>query len=73
MRVNLLLWEEKNGFKGSFVAKKIGVSNTTWSQIKNDRQNPTFKQLMTFKDVFGQELDMDVLELFKSVDADTKL
>ncbi len=72
MRVNLLLWEEKNGFKGSFVAKKIGVSNTTWSQIKNDRQNPTFKQLMTFKDVFGQELDMDVLELFKSVDADTK-
>lgn len=73
MRINLLLWEEKNGFKGSFVAKKIGVSNTTWSQIKNDRQNPTFKQLMTFKDVFGQELDMDVLELFKSVDADTKL
>jgi len=73
MRINLLLWEEKNGFKGSFVAKKIGVSDTTWSQIKNDRQNPTFKQLMTFKDVFGQELDMDVLELFKSVDADTKL
>lgn len=72
MRVNLLLWEERNGFKGSFVAQKIGVSSTTWSLIKNDRQNPTFKQLMTFKDVFGQDLDMDVLDLFKSFDADTK-
>lgn len=61
MRQKLIRWEIENGYKGKFVAEKLGIANSTWSNIKNGRQNPTYELLEKFKKEFKPK---DVITLF---------
>jgi transcriptional regulator with XRE-family HTH domain len=62
MRLNLILWEKKNNFKAKDVAKKLGISETTYSLIRNGKTMPSLEFAYKFKEVFGVE---NVLELLK--------
>lgn len=65
-RKNLIKWEKENGYKGKYVAKKIGISATYYSLIKNGKATPTIDLLYKFSAVYGN--DINVLELFKEVE-----
>lgn len=62
MRLKLIAWERENGLKGSFIADKIGVSDSTWSKIKSGKQNPTIEQIDKLREVFGLENILDLLK-----------
>lgn len=62
MRLNLIMWEKQNNFKAKDVAKKLGISETTYSLIKNGKTMPSLEFAYKFQEVF--EVD-DVLELLK--------
>lgn len=62
MRLNLILWEKKNNLTGKEVAKKLGISETTYSLIKNGKTMPSLELAYRFQEVFGVD---DVLELLK--------
>ena len=62
MRVGLIMWEKKNGLKGSFIAEKIGVSDSTWSKIKSGKQNPTLEQVEKLRSEFGLDNILDLLK-----------
>ena len=64
MRYRLIEWEEEHGYTGKYIAERLGISAPTWCMIKNGKQNPTFMQVMRFKEVFGVE---EVLDLFKNI------
>lgn len=64
MRQKLIDWEKEHGYKSKFVAEKIGVSDSTWSKIKQGKQKPTLEQAQKLKDEFGIE---DVFELLEEV------
>lgn len=64
MRYRLIKWEDEHGYTGRYIADKLGISAPTWCMIKNGKQNPTFKQVMRFKDVFDVD---DVLDLFTNI------
>ena len=61
-RLNLILWEKKNNLKGKEVAEKLGISETTYSLIKNGKTMPSLELAYRFQEVFGID---DVLELLK--------
>ena len=65
-RMNLIKWEKENGYKGKFVAKKLGLSETSYSLIKNGKTTPTIDLLYKFEAVYGP--DVNALELFKVVE-----
>lgn len=62
MRNKLINWEKENGFTGRFVARRIGISDSAWSKIKQGKQQPTLENVRRLKAVFGIE---NVLDLFK--------
>jgi len=62
MRLGLIMWEKQSGLKGSFIAEKIGVSDSTWSKIKSGKQNPTIEQVEKLREVFGLENILDLLK-----------
>lgn len=62
MRLNLIMWEKKNNFKAKDVAKKLGISETTYSLIRNGKTMPSLELAYKFQEVFGID---DVLELLK--------
>lgn len=62
MRVKLIEWEKAHGFKSKYVAEKIGVSDSTWSKIKQGKQKPTFEQAERLKEVFGIKNVFDLLK-----------
>ena len=62
VRVNLVLWEKKNNLKAKEVAQKLGISETTYSLIKNGKTMPSLEIAYKFQEVFGVD---DVLELLK--------
>ena len=62
MRLNLIMWEKKNNYTAKDVAKKLGISETTYSLIKNGKTMPSLEIAYKFQEVF--EID-DVLELLK--------
>lgn len=62
MRLNLIMWEKKNNFKAKDVAKKLGISETTYSLIKNGKTMPSLELAYKFQEAF--EID-DVLELLR--------
>lgn len=62
MRTNLIIWEKDHGYTGRYIARKIGVSDSTWSKIKRGQQTPTLKQAERLKKEFFIE---DVFELLK--------
>ncbi len=62
MRLNLVMWEKKNNFKAKDVAKKLGISETTYSLIKNGKTMPSLELAYKFQEIF--KID-DVLELLR--------
>ena len=62
MRKKLILWEKENGYTGRHVARKIGVSDSAWSKIKQGKQNPTLRQAERLQKEF---LIDDIFELLK--------
>ena len=62
MRINLILWEKKNNFKAKEVAEKLGVSETTYSLIRNGKTMPSLEFAYKFQEIFGVD---DVLELLR--------
>jgi transcriptional regulator with XRE-family HTH domain len=62
MRLNLILWEKQNNFKAKDVAKKLGISETTYSLIKNGKTMPSLELAYKFVEVFNVD---DALELLK--------
>ena len=62
MRINLVIWEKKNNLKAKEVAEKLGISETTYSLIKNGKTTPSIELAYKFQEVFGVD---DVLELLR--------
>lgn len=62
MRLNLVIWEKQNKLKAKEVAEKLGISETTYSLIKNGKTTPSIELAYRFQEVFGVD---DVLELLK--------
>lgn len=65
-RLNLIKWEKENGYKSKYVAKKLGISETSYSLMKNGKTTPTIDLLYKFDAIYGP--DINVLELFKEVE-----
>lgn len=65
MRLNLIMWEKKNNLKAKEVAKKIGVSEATYSLIRNGITTPSLDFAYKFQEVFGVD---NVLELLRKED-----
>lgn len=61
MRMRLIMWEKEHGFTGRFVARKIGVSDSTWSKIKLGKQDPTLGQIEKLRTEFGLDNVLDLL------------
>lgn len=61
-RLNLILWEKQNNLKAKEVAKKLGISETTYSLIRNGKTMPSLELAYKFQEIF--EVD-NVLELLK--------
>ena len=62
MRLNLVIWEKQNKLKAKEVAEKLGISETTYSLIKNGKTTPSIELAYKFQEVFGVD---DVLELLR--------
>ncbi len=62
MRLNLIMWEKRNNYTAKEVAKKLGVSETTYSLIKNGKTMPSLEIAYKFQEIFGID---NVLELLK--------
>ena len=62
MRLKLIMWEKEHGYKGTFVAHKIGISDSAWSKIKLGKQNPTLEQIDKLRTEFGLENVLDLLK-----------
>lgn len=62
MRLNLIMWEKANNYKAKEVAKKLGISETTYSLIKNGKTTPSLDLAYKFNEIFGID---DVLELLR--------
>lgn len=56
------MWEKKNNFKAKDVAKKLGISETTYSLIKNGKTMPSLELAYKFVEIFNVD---DALELLK--------
>ena len=56
------MWEKQNNFKAKDVAKKLGISETTYSLIKNGKTTPSLELAYKFVEVFNVD---DALELLK--------
>lgn len=65
MRLNLIMWEKQNGYKAKEVAKKLGISETTYSLIRNGKTTPSLELAYKFQEVFKVD---DVLELLRKED-----
>ena len=61
-RLNLIMWEKQNNLKAKDVAKKLSISETTYSLIRNGKTMPSLELAYKFQEVFGVD---DVLELLK--------
>ena len=62
MRLNLIMWEKENHYKAKEVAKKLGITDATYSNIKNGKQTPSIEFAYKFIEAFP---DVNVLELMK--------
>lgn len=58
----LIDWENENGYKAKFVAQKLGLNPSQWSQIKLGKIRPSVEVVERFQKEFGVE---NVFDLFK--------
>ena len=56
------MWEKQNNLTAKEVAKKLGISETTYSLIKNGKTMPSLEIAYKFNEIFGVD---DVLELLR--------
>lgn len=56
------MWEKANKYKAKEVAKKLGISETTYSLIKSGKTTPSFDLAYKFNEIYGID---DVLELLR--------
>ena len=61
-RKKLIFWRIEKGLKQVDVARKLGISNSYYSNLENGRATPSYSLLMKFKDTF--EINY-IMELFK--------
>lgn len=61
-RIKLILWEKEKGLMAKDIAKKLGITEQTYSNIKNGKTTPSIEFAYKFNEVFPDE---DVLELLK--------
>ena len=62
MRLNLIMWEKANKLKAKDVAKKLGISETSYSLLKKGKTTPSIEIAYRFHEIYGVD---DVLELLK--------
>lgn len=64
--VNLEKWQDENGYRSNYVAKKLGITGATWSRIKKGVQSPSVAVMDNFATHFGDtEGAEDIYELFR--------
>ena len=61
-RTNLINWQKERGLTSKFIANKLGITETTYSLIKNGKTTPTLDLAYKFSELFGVD---NVLELFE--------
>lgn len=61
-RIKLILWEKEKGLMAKDIAKRLGITEQTYSNIKNGKTTPSIEFAYKFNEVFPDE---DVLELLK--------
>ncbi len=64
MRLNLIMWEKKNNLKAKEVAQKLGISETSYSLIKNGKTMPSLELAYKFQEVFGIDNVLELLRKF---------
>lgn len=62
MRLKLIMWEKQNNLKAKEVAKKLGVSETTYSLIRNGKTMPSLEFAYKFQEIFGVDNVLELLE-----------
>lgn len=62
MLKKLIEWEKENGYKSKYVAKKLGLSESKYSKIKQGKLNPPVEMAEKLVEVFNVP---DVFELLK--------
>lgn len=64
MLKNLINWEKEHGYKAKFIADKLGISESSYSKIKQGTVKPSVELAMKLE----EEFDVDALELLKNFD-----
>lgn len=62
-RINLIKWQIENGYKSKYIAEKLGITETTYSMIRNGKTTPSLELAYKFQEIFGID---NVLELLKN-------
>jgi len=62
VRLKLIMWEKQNNLKAKEVAKKLGVSETTYSLIRNGKTMPSLEFAYKFQEIFGVDNVLELLE-----------
>lgn len=62
MLKNLINWEKEHGYKAKFIADKLGISESSYSKIKQGTVKPSVELAMKLE----EEFDVDALELLKN-------
>ena len=62
MLKNLIKWEKEHGYKAKFIADKLGISESSYSKIKQGTVKPSVELAMKLEEVFK----VDALELLKN-------
>lgn len=64
MLQRLIDWEKANGYKGVFVARKLGLTNVQYSRLKMGRTKPTIEVLEKLHRLFRIPYE-DAIKLLK--------
>lgn len=62
-RTNLIKWQAENGYKSKYIAEKLGITETTYSLIRNGKSMPSLELAYKFQEIFRID---NVLELLKN-------
>ena len=61
-RIKLIIWEKENGLVAKDIARRLGITEQTYCNIKNGKTTPSLEFAYKFSEIFP---DVDVLELLK--------
>lgn len=63
-RTRLILWEKEKGLKAKEIARRLGITEQTYCNIKNGKTTPSLDFAYKFSEEFLNE-DDNVLDLLK--------